>query len=111
MGTSISIQLSRFLYNSFVQVRIGFSSERVVASNFPKEAFLDLATVLGTSQTYGGIRLLLRPQNSQIILHEQSGLGSAIIQNVRRTKPLARFPFGGKAPADAAGQLSRKPRI
>lgn len=69
MRVSASIHLSRFLYNSFVQVRIRFSSERVVASNFTKETFLDFATVLDTSQTYGGIRLLPRPHNSQIVLY------------------------------------------
>lgn len=111
MRASISIHLSRFLYNSFAEVRVGFSSKRVVSRNFTQETFLDLATVLGTSQTYGGIRLLPRPHNSQIVRYEQSGRGSAFIQNVRRAKPLPRFRFRGEAPADTAGQLARKPRI
>lgn len=69
MRASTSIHLSRFLYESFVHVRIRFSSERVVASNFTEKTFLDFATVLGTTKTYGGSRLLSRPHNSQIVLY------------------------------------------
>lgn len=107
-----SIHLHRFLWFVSVQTSIWLSPEWVVARDLAKNPFLDLTTMLSTTESGDKIGFLRSLPNCRIILEKRRRSGSSsIIQNVGGAIPMSGLPLGGQAPSETAGEFSWQFRV